>query len=82
MSQKPKKESTVHIDYACSRCGRAVDRDDLTVKKAEFATIGERYKRIRVRTTDWLCRGCLAEDADYNLPHGHSPGYDTKRTPA
>ncbi len=64
-----------HIKYACTRCGASQPRAKLTVKRAEFASMGERFKVLKRRTTDWLCATCRDADPDWNRPaHGSSPG--------
>lgn len=53
--------------YACTRCGREEQRDNLTQKKVQFGDMGQGGVR-RSRTVAWLCDECLVNDADYNFP--------------
>jgi hypothetical protein len=58
----------VQYDYSCTRCRKAVDRDDLVVKKVTFLSMGLGGNTIQSRVIDWLCPPCLTEDAQWNLP--------------
>lgn len=51
--------------YACTRCTAPTKREELTVKKALFTTMGEGPKTKKARVVDWLCGKCLTEDFDY-----------------
>jgi hypothetical protein len=55
-------------DYACTRCGAFTPRDDITVKKVVFTTMGSRGNVFRTRAVDWLCETCLGKDKQYNAP--------------
>lgn len=52
--------------YACTRCEAPTKREDLTVKKALFTTMGVGAQTKKARVTDWLCQSCLRVDSDYN----------------
>ncbi|AMS03457.1 hypothetical protein SEA_BENCZKOWSKI14_64 [Gordonia phage Benczkowski14] len=55
-------------DYACTGCGAIVPRDNLSVKKVVFATMGSRGNVFRTRALEWFCDRCLYNDDDYNAP--------------
>lgn len=69
-----------HIRYECSKCHAPTARDDLTVKRASFVTMGFPYKNIRQRSIAWLCPSCRDADPEWNLPaRASAPGMaDTK----
>lgn len=54
------------IEYKCTLCGAEPGRANLTVKKAQFATIDG--KTVKTRVTGWLCPDCIIKDPDYKLP--------------
>lgn len=54
--------SKSHIDYRCTRCKTATKREELTVKRAVFLTMGEKPKTLRSRVVEWLCKTCLVSD--------------------
>jgi len=57
-----------HINYSCTVCGKTKKRDQLTVKRVEFASMGEGYKTKKRRTVGWICEPCLTQDPDWTLP--------------
>jgi hypothetical protein len=63
-----KKTGWRNIRYACTQCGNEVGRDNLTVKRVEYATMGEGYKKLRVRTVAWLCNPCREADPPWSTP--------------
>lgn len=68
MPTKKTDPRVAHIDYKCSGCGKPTRRADLTVKRVEFATMGEGYKTLKRRTVGWFCKPCRDADPDWNLP--------------
>lgn len=73
---KPKRSSNRTIDYKCTVCGRDVGRDNLVVKRAVFATMGENWRQLKLVTTGWLCTvvqadgspSCLDSDDAWTQP--------------
>lgn len=61
--EKPSRD-----DYACTVCGKITPRDELSVKKVVFTTMGSRGNVFRTRAVEWLCDTCLYADAEYNAP--------------
>lgn len=60
-------KSRYEKEYACTRCGAAVDdRDKLTVKKVEFRAMGSGGRTFKSRVLGWLCPTCLKGDGDWN----------------
>lgn len=55
-----------HIKYDCTVCGKSVGRDNLTVKRAYFTTMGSSFKTLRTRAVAWLCYECRDKDLDWN----------------
>ncbi len=55
-----------HIKYKCTACGKDVGRDNLTVKRAYFTTMGGKFKTLRSRAVAWLCQSCRDNDFDWN----------------
>lgn len=53
-------------EYRCTRCEKVADRDQLTVKRVSFHTMGRENKRLRQRTLGWLCRDCREKDPEWN----------------
>jgi hypothetical protein len=51
-----------NVSYTCTKCGLQKRRDELTVKRVQFATMGTGYKTLKSRTTAWLCKDCLDDD--------------------
>lgn len=49
----------------CTGCGNTFHREQLTVKRAVFDTMGQKYKRLKSRTVGWLCAPCLEGDPDW-----------------
>lgn len=49
-------------------CGRTVERELLTVKRAVFMEPGEGAKTLRSRVIAHLCPECVAKDLDWNRP--------------
>jgi hypothetical protein len=54
------------VTYSCSNCGKVTARSELTVKRIQFATMGEGYKTLKSRTTAWLCEPCRLADPAWN----------------
>lgn len=54
--------------YKCTKCKKNTPRDDLTVKKVSFQTMGDHGVAERTRVAAWLCPPCKASDRDYNRP--------------
>lgn len=80
MATKKVDPRVQHIDYECTRCGGSFKRDALTVKRVDFATMGEGFKRLKTRTVGWLCKSCREIDPDWNLPaRSTSPGMKNTR---
>lgn len=63
-----KRSPSRQIPYRCTQCGEERPKEDLTVKKVEFATIGSPFKRLKVRTVAWLCKKCRDGDPAWNQP--------------
>ena len=61
------------LSYDCTSCGRTTARDDLTVKRAQFVTMGMGATNLRSRVIAWLCPPCLEKDREWNLPERHKP---------
>jgi hypothetical protein len=74
------EKSNRQIQYKCSVCGREEQREDLTVKRVSFQTMGIKFRTIRSRVVAWLCDDCRSEDVAWNMPKAAaSPGMaDTK----
>ena len=57
--------------YTCTKCNRAVGRDNLRVKRVSFREMGENGKTVRSRVEAWLCTepadnggpSCIEQDA-------------------
>lgn len=54
------------VSYTCTNCGENKERDELVVKRVQFATMGAGYKTIKSRTTAWLCQACREADPAWN----------------
>lgn len=54
-----------HLKYTCTRCGARPGREKLTVKRAVFTTMGNGFKTLKSRATDWLCENCRNADPDW-----------------
>jgi hypothetical protein len=69
MGRPPGGVGTVNreIDYSCTCCGAEVGRENLTVKRAFFTTMGKPPTTIKSRTVAWLCQPCLDKDPDWTL---------------
>lgn len=57
-----KRSSNRAIEYKCTRCDSKTQRSKLTVKRVLFQTMGEGFRTLKSRTTDWLCPVCLKGD--------------------
>lgn len=64
----PDGKGTEHIEYRCTSCGIETNREDLTVKRVSFQTMGVRFKMLKSRNRAWLCQSCLEQDDDWNAP--------------
>ena len=70
------------IRYDCTLCGKKQKRDDLTVKRSVFMTIGKRPYVLRSRTVAWLCPACLAVDPGWLSEAYHdAPGMSDVEKP-
>lgn len=75
-----KKEGGSVREYRCTNCNRDVGRDNLTVKRVEFCTMGEKFRRLRSRTVAWLCNACREADPAWTAENYYAaPG--TKDSP-
>lgn len=59
--------------YGCTRCGAPVGRDQLTVKKVLFTTMGEGPRTKKARVLEWLCDSCMQRDPDFNREKFSAP---------
>ncbi len=61
--------------YKCGECGSEPGRDNLVVKRVEFANIGRAGKVLRRRSVAFLCQACMQADKAYTQePYTKSPG--------
>lgn len=66
-------------EYKCNGCGAIKPRDELVVKKAVFASMGEGASTIKSRVTAWLCEPCVTSDPDWRREKNLMPA---ERVPA
>ncbi len=76
----PDNKSNRNIEYKCTVCGKQEIREDLTVKRVSFQTMGVKWKILRSRVVAWLCDDCRDADEVWLMPKAAaSPGMaDTK----
>lgn len=55
------------MDYRCSKCDQPTPREQLTVKRVMFTTMGSKAKRLRIRTEGWLCPTCRENDPMWQM---------------
>jgi len=61
--------------YVCSKCGAKTEREDLTVLRLSFLTMGTGPKVKKSRTLGWLCENCIEIHPLWNLDKFEGPPY-------
>lgn len=74
-----KRRLPANKSYRCSVCGREKKREELTVKKVNFQTMGQGARIIRSRVLGWLCKSCLSNDPVWNQQDLKGARFDLKR---
>ena len=71
-----------NYEYRCTNCGADCERDDLTVKQVAYLKMGRNGKRLRTRTTDWLCETCRDADPPWSQTELRAaPGQNRAQVP-
>jgi hypothetical protein len=65
MTATPRNTGRRHFKHVCTVCSKPTPRDNLVVKRVEFVTMGNNFKRLKVRSVAWLCPTCLKADPHY-----------------